>query len=133
MVFSGVVLAMTSFTPTASQGIDLSPNVVMPAEQTTVIPATGELPQMAGGSPIGRPDIAAFSRVNYQPSMASQMNSMMPMQPGVPNIATPWTPAMQPGQIRGYISGRSKVKSTSGVKRRQASKKRHVHKSKTQV
>lgn len=133
-------VAMTSFAPTASQGIDLSPNLVMPAEQTTVIPATGELPQMAGGSPIERPGIGA---VNYQPSMASQMNSMMPqmpypqvnsmmpMQPGVSNVATPWTPAMLPGQTRAYISRGSKMKTTSGIKRRQASKKRHVHKSKT--
>lgn len=133
-------VAMTSFAPTASQGIDLSPNLVMPAEQTTVMPATGELPQMAGGSPIERPGIGA---VNYQPSMVSQMNSMMPqmpypqvnsmmpMQPGVSNVATLWTPAMQPGQTRAYISRGFKMKATSGIKRRQASKKRHVHKSKT--
>ena len=137
--------AMTSITPTAGQGLDLSPNIVMPSEQSTLIPPAAEFPQMAGDSPMGRPNIAAFSGVNYQPSMTAQMNNMMPqtpfpqvssmipMQPGAPNFAPPLTPMMQPGQMRAFIFGGGKTVAKSGVRKTvtpkgPALKKKHSHK-----
>lgn len=124
-------VAMTSTTSTASQtGMDLSPNIVMPPEQSMLIPGAAELPQMtAGGAQIERPNIAAFSGVNYQPSVTTQMNSMMPqtpfpqvssmmpVQPGAPDVSSPVTPVMQPGQIRALISGAAKAEPKSGVRK----------------
>ena len=107
---------LTSSFSTANQNaMDMSPNMVMPQEQSMMIPAVGELPQMNGAMPGARPNLAAYTGVNYyQPSVTTQMNSMMPqtpfpqvssmmpMQAGASEIS-PMIPVMQPGQMRAVI------------------------------
>lgn len=107
---------ITSSSSTPNQyAMDMSPNMVMPPEQSTMIPAAAELPQVGGGSQMERPNVAAFTDVNYQPSVTTQVNSMnlqtpfpqvssmMPMQPGAPEVS-PMTPVMQQGQMRAVIT-----------------------------
>lgn len=132
---------MPSSTPTAGQnGMDLSPNVVMPAEQSMVIPGAVELPQRTGGAE--SPNMAAFSSINYRPRVTTQMNSMMPqtpfpqvssmmpVQPGAQEAGTAMTPVMQPGQMRAFISRGEKKAPKSGVRKtlklkRHGAKKKH--------
>lgn len=122
-------LPIASSSPTPNQNaMDLSPNMVMPPEQSTMIPAAAELPQVNGGTQVARPNVAAF---NYQPSVTTQVNSMMPqtpfpqvssmmpmqMQAAAPGIS-PMTPVMQPGQMRAVISrSEKKVPKKSGSKK----------------
>ena len=111
---------MTSSPSVPNQNaMDMSPSMVMPPEQSTVIPAAAELPQADGASQIGRPNVAAFTGISYQPSVTTQANSMMPqtpfpqvssmmpmpmaMQAGTSEVS-PMTPVMQPGQMRTVIS-----------------------------
>ena len=123
-------VAMTSNSPAPNQNaMDMSPNMVMPPEQTTMIPAAAELPQVNGGVQAVRPNVAAF---NYQPSVTTQVNSMMPqtpfpqvssmmpmqMQAGASEVS-PMAPVMQPGQMRAVISrGEKKAPKKSGSKKR---------------
>ena len=124
-------VAMTSNSPAPNQNaMDMSPNMVMPPEQSTIIPAGAELPQV--GAQAMRPNVAAF---NYQPSVTTQVNSMMPQTPfpqvssmmpmqmpaggpvGGPDVS-PMTPVMQPGQMRAVISrGEKKAPKKSGLKK----------------
>ena len=122
-------VAMTSNSPVPNQNaMDMSPNMVMPPEQSTIVPARAELPQANSGAQAVRPNVAAF---NYQPSVTTQMNSMMPQTPfpqvssmmpmqmpaGGPNLS-PMTPIMQPGQMRAVISrGEKKAPKKSGLKK----------------
>lgn len=125
-------VAMTSNSPLPNQNaMDMSPNMVMPPEQSTIIPAAAELPPVNGAVQAARPNVAAF---NYQPSMTTQVNSMMPqtpfpqvssmmpmqMQAGAPNIS-PMTPVMQPGQMRAVISRGAK----KGPKKSRSKKRAH--------
>jgi len=123
-------VAMASSSPPPSQNaMDMSPNMVMPPEQSTMVPAAAELPQVNGGVQAARPNVAAF---NYQPSVTTQVNSMMPqtpfpqvssmmpmqMQAGGPEVS-PMTPVMQPGQMRAVISrGEKKAPKKSRSKKR---------------
>jgi len=121
-------VGMSSSTPTAGQnGMDLSPNVVMPAEQSMMIPGAAELPQETGDAE--SPNMAAFSSINYQPRVTTQMNSMMPQTPfpqvssvmpvqaGAQEVGTAMTPVMQPGQMRAFISRGEKKAPKSGVRK----------------
>ena len=122
-------VAMTSNSPAPNQNaMDMSPNMVMPPEQSTIIPAGAELPQVNSGAQAVRPNVAAF---NYQPSVTTQVNSMMPQTPfpqfssmmpmqmpaSGPDIS-PMIPVMQPGQMRAMISrGEQKAPKKSGLKK----------------
>ena len=123
-------VALTSNSPPPNQNaMDMSPNMVMPPEQSTMIPAAAELPQVNDGVQAARPNVAAF---NYQPSVTTQVNSMMPqtpfpqissmipmqMQAGASEVS-PMTPIMQPGQMRAVISrGEKKAPKKSRSKKR---------------
>lgn len=120
--------------------LDLSPNMVMPPEQSMMIPAAGELPQTNGATtPVARPNPAAFTGMSFQPSVTTQMNnmmpqtpfpqvsSMMPMQAAAPEAA-PMTPIMQPGQMRAVISRGEKP-----AVKRPGSNQHLTHTSKTSV
>lgn len=122
-------VAMTSNSPAPNQNaMDMSPNMVMPPEQSTIIPAGAELPQVNSGAQAVRPNVAAF---NYQPSVTTQVNSMMPQTP-FPQVSSmmpmqmpasgpdisPMIPVMQPGQMRAMISrGEQKAPKKSGLKK----------------
>ena len=133
MASQSVPFATSSSTPNQN-AMDMSPSMVMPPEQSTMIPGAAELPQVEGGSPMARPNVAAYTGVSYQPSVTLQGNSMMPqtpfpqvssmmpMQPGTPEVS-PMTPVMQPGQMRAVISRREKSapKSPGSKKHRRVS------------
>ncbi|XP_078344618.1 uncharacterized protein LOC144630187 [Oculina patagonica] len=108
MVSQPVPMAPGSLTPNQN-AMDMSPNMVMPPEQSTMIPAAAELPQVEGGSQMARPNVAAFTGVNYQPSVTTQVNSMN-LQTPFPQVSSmmPMQPVMQPGQMRAVISRREK-------------------------
>ena len=110
--------------PPNQNAMDMSPNMVMPPDQSTMIPAAAELPQVNGGVQAARPNVAAF---NYQPSVTTQVNSMMPQTP-FPQVSSmmpmqmspPMTPVMQPGQMRAEISrGEKKAPKKSRSKKRE--------------
>ena len=125
-IASSPAMSVSSNPPatTNPNGLDLSANVVMPPEQSTILTGdNGQLAQMNNAFQMPRPNVPATftGLVNYQPSVTTQMNSMMPqtpfpqvgsimpMQPRPAEVATPMTPVMQPGQMRASISGGPKA------------------------
>lgn len=137
MASQPIPIASNPSTTTLNQNaLDMSPNVVVPPEQLMMIPAAGELPEANGATtPVERPSPAAFTGLSFQPSVTTQINSMMPQTPfpqvgsmmplksavsEEPQVA-PIVPIMQPGQIRAVIS-RSNTRNGSKQHSKHASK-----------
>ncbi|XP_022800624.1 protein IWS1 homolog [Stylophora pistillata] len=125
MASQPIPFASNPSTTTLNQNaMDMSPNMVVPPQQSMMIPAAGELPGANGATtPVERPSPAAFTGLSFQPRVTTQINSMMPQTP-FPQVSSmmplksaaseepqvaPIVPIMQPGQIRAVIS-RSKTR-----------------------
>ena len=117
-------------------GIDLRPNVVMPLEQSFMLPGAGQVPEMTGNAQMETPNMAAFSNSNYQPGVTNELSNMMPQTPfsqassmfpmQTDVTGTAMNPNMQPGQVKSVISGSKKMTRKSAVKKTVTLKKKLI-------
>lgn len=117
-------------------GIDLRPNVVMPLDQSFMLPGAGQVSQMTGNTQMETPNMAAFSNSNYQPGVTNEVNnmipqtafsqasSMFPMQ--TDSTGTPMNPNMLPGQAKSVISGSKNRTRKPAVKKTDSHQKRLI-------